>query len=150
MALLEVGIARSDLRHSSWTKVKFKEDFLNIYHFTLPFCQAFFKRWINNKLKSYIVIFTSYFLSYFVVPYYTHFNEKLWDHGGSNSLEKLWISNVKTERWLLCSEKQRVVGNRHVFVACQSDVVNKQLVSPLSWNNSFSKTSFGESYILTI
>ena len=37
----------------------------------------------------------------------------------------------------------------HVFVACQIDVVNKQLVSPLSCNNPLSET-LGESYILTI
>ena len=38
----------------------------------------------------------------------------------------------------------------HVFVVCQIDVVNKQLVSPLNWNNPLSETSLGESYILTI
>ena len=32
----------------------------------------------------------------------------------------------------------------------QIDVVNKQLISPLSQNNSLSETSLGESYILTI
>ena len=32
----------------------------------------------------------------------------------------------------------------------QIDVVNKQLVSWLSWNNPLSETSFDESYILTI
>ena len=37
-----------------------------------------------------------------------------------------------------------------VFVACQIDVLNKQLASPLSWNNPLSETSLGESYILTI
>ena len=38
----------------------------------------------------------------------------------------------------------------HVLVACQIDIVNKQLVSPFSWNNLLSETSLGESYILTI
>ena len=38
----------------------------------------------------------------------------------------------------------------HDFVACQIDVLNKQLVSPLSWNNPLSETLLGESYILTI
>ena len=46
--------------------------------------------------------------------------------------------------------KPRAIGNMHVFVACQIDVVNKQLVSPLSWNNLLSETSLDESYILTI
>ena len=38
----------------------------------------------------------------------------------------------------------------HVFVACQTDFVNKQFVSPLSWNNPLSETSLRELYILTI
>ena len=38
----------------------------------------------------------------------------------------------------------------HVFVACQIDVANEQLISPLSWNNSLSETSSGGSYIMTI
>ena len=46
--------------------------------------------------------------------------------------------------------KPRAVDNMHVFVACLTDAVNKQLVSPLSWNNPLSETSLGESYILTI
>ena len=33
---------------------------------------------------------------------------------------------------------------------CQIDVLNKQLVSPVSWNNLLSETSFGESYIMII
>ena len=37
-----------------------------------------------------------------------------------------------------------------VFLACQTDVLNKQLVSTLSWNNPLSETSLGESYIMTI
>ena len=38
----------------------------------------------------------------------------------------------------------------HVFLACQIDVLNKQLVSPLSWNNTLLETSLDETYILTI
>ena len=37
-----------------------------------------------------------------------------------------------------------------VFVASQIDVFNRQLVSPLSWNNPLWETSLDESYILTI
>ena len=33
----------------------------------------------------------------------------------------------------MSSGTPRVVGNMYVFVACQIDVVNKQLLSPLSW-----------------
>ena len=35
-------------------------------------------------------------------------------------------------------------------MACQIDVVNKQLVSSLSWNNLASEISRGKSYILMI
>ena len=38
----------------------------------------------------------------------------------------------------------------HVFVACQINVLNMQLASPLSWNNPLSETTLSESYILTI
>ena len=110
--LLDFGLTKSDLRLSSWPKVKFEEHFPNIFYFTLPFFQALFKRWISNKLKVILVTFTSYS----IVLYYTQFNETLWDHGGSNPLEKPWISNPKTERWLMSSVKSRVVGNMHVFM----------------------------------
>ena len=44
----------------------------------------------------------------------------------------------------------RAVGNMLAFVACQIDILNKQLISPLSGNNSLSETSLDGSYILTI
>ena len=122
----------------------FKEDFVNIFHFALPFFQALFKRWTNNKLKVILVTFTSYY----IVLYYTQFNKTVWDHGGNNSLETPWISNAKTEWWLMPSGKSRVLENMHVFVTCKIDVLNKQLVSPLSWNNPLSETSLDEWYIL--
>ena len=50
----------------------------------------------------------------------------------------------------LSSGKSGVVGNMHVFVAYQIDVLNKQFVSPISRNNQLPETSIGESYILTI
>ena len=52
-SFLEFDLAKSDLRLPSWPKVKFKEDFVNIFHFALPFFQALLKRWTNNKLKSH-------------------------------------------------------------------------------------------------
>ena len=51
---------------------------------------------------------------------------------------------------LMSSGKWRAVGSMHVFVACQIDVLNKQLVSPISWNNLLPETSLGESYVLMI
>ena len=47
------------------------------------------------------------------------------------------------------SGKSRVIGNMHVFVTCQIDVLSKQIVSPVR-NNPLSETSLDESYILTI
>ena len=44
----------------------------------------------------------------------------------------------------------RAVGNMLAFVACQIDILNKQLISPLSGNNPLSETSLDGSYILTI
>ena len=55
-----------------------------------------------------------------------------------------------TERWLISWGKPRAVGNMHVFMTCQIDVVNKQLASLLSWNDPLWETLLGESYILTI
>ena len=49
----------------------------------------------------------------------------------------------------MSSGKSRAVGNMDLFVACQIDVLNKQIVSPHSWNNPLSET-LDESYILTI
>ena len=46
--------------------------------------------------------------------------------------------------------KSRVLGNMYVSAGCEIDVLNKQLVSPLTWSNPLSETSLGESYILTI
>ena len=84
-ALLKFDLAKSDSRHSSdslkssWPKVKFKEYFQNIFHFTFLFLQALFKRWINNRLKVILVIFTLYFLLYSIVLYCTQFNETWWE-----------------------------------------------------------------------
>ena len=61
----------------------------------------------------------------------------------------------------MTSGKIRAVGNMHVFVPFQIDVINKQLVSPLWWDNlsshlrgqnplRLSETWLGESYILMI
>ena len=40
----------------------------------------------------------------------------------------------------MSSGKLRTVGNMRDFVNCQTDVVNKQFVSSLSWNNPLSET----------
>ena len=79
VSLIEFDFAKSNLRLSPWPKVKFKKDLLNIFHFTLSFFQALFKRCINDKLKVTLVIFTSYSIAL----YYIQFNETFLDHGGS-------------------------------------------------------------------
>ena len=38
----------------------------------------------------------------------------------------------------------------HFFMSCQIDVLNKKLVSSLSWNTPFLKIALSESYILMI
>ena len=60
-SLLEFDLAKADLRLPSWPKVKFKEDFLNIFHFTLPLFHALFKRWISIKIIVTLVWFTPYY-----------------------------------------------------------------------------------------
>ena len=40
-ALIEFGLAKSDIRQLPWLKEKFKDDFLTIFDFTLPFFKAF-------------------------------------------------------------------------------------------------------------
>ena len=102
----EFGLSKFDLRQSSWPKVNFEEDFLSIFDFTLSFFHGLFKRYVNNKLKVTQVISTLYFLPYRIVHYYTQFNKTLWDHSGSNPLEKAWTPNVKKERWFCIQEGQ--------------------------------------------
>ena len=92
-----------------------KDDFRNIFDFTLLFLQALFKRWVNNKLKVIQVIFTSYILLYSPLYYYTDFNKRLWDHGNNNPWEKSWTSNTKAEWWLVSSGRLRSIGNMHFF-----------------------------------
>ena len=78
MALLEFDQAKSHLGQSNWQKVKFKENFKNIFTFTLPFFQVLFKRWINSKIHVILVIFASYFLlhsvSLVILSWTEHFN----------------------------------------------------------------------------
>ena len=76
------------------------------------------------------MIFTSYFLSFYVVLYYTQFEvmvEAILKKKTEPPMPNTAITHV--------SGKPRAVDNMHVFVVCQIDVVNKQFVSPLSWNN---------------
>ena len=148
--LLEFGLVKSNLRQLSWPKEKFKEDFLNMFHFIFLFSLALFKRSINNKLTVILVTSASYFLSYSVILYCSQFSEGLWDHGGATLRNKSWTSNAKIKRRLIPSGKPRAVDDMDVFMVGQTDVVNKQLVSPLSWNNPLSETSVGKWYILII
>ena len=64
------------------------------------------------------VIFTSYFLKYSKVHYYTQLHKTLLDHGGSN------------DSYL--QENQEWYTTCTLSMTCQIDVVNKQLVPPLN------------------
>ena len=80
-AFPEFGLAKSDLRQSSWPKVKFKEDPLNIFHFTLAFFHALFKRCIISSLISpnlglhldLYVIFIYQLFSYYQISFFFFF-----------------------------------------------------------------------------
>ena len=42
----------------------------------------------------------------------------------------------------MSSGRPRAVSNMHFFVSCETDVVDDQLFSQISWNNPLSKTKF--------
>ena len=112
-ALLKFGQTKSDLRQPSWPKVKFKENFHTIFHFTLPFFQVLFKRWINNKLKFIIVIFTSYFVSYSIVLYYTILTKHFQIMVGAAIKKK--PGSLMPKQSNDSSVKPRAAGNKHVL-----------------------------------
>ena len=75
--------------------IEFQRRFLNIFEFSLSFFQAFFKRWVNNKLKldkSSLLHIFYYILYYTTIP--SLLNR---DDGDSNPYEKFWTSIAKTE-----------------------------------------------------
>ena len=125
-------------------KIEFQRRFLNIFEkkysqifIFFSFFQALFKRWVNNKLnldKSSLLHIFYYILYYTTIP--SLLNR---DDGDSNPYEKFWTSIAKTELWPITSGRPRAILNMHFFVLCQIDVENKQLFSPLSWNNPLPK-----------
>ena len=132
-ALLQFGLAKSDWRQSPWPKVKFKKDFLNIFHFTLPFSLALFKRWINNKLKSYTSnLYFIFSIIFYNTLLYSSLTKRFEIMMGAKEKKTL---DLQCQNRTMSSGKPRALSNMHVFVAYKIDVVNKQLVSPLSWNN---------------
>ena len=48
----------------------------------------------------------------------------------------------KRKRSLMSSVRPRAVLKMHIFVSCQTAVVNKQLFSQLSWNSPLLKRKF--------
>ena len=105
--------------------MKFKENFHTIFHFTLPFFQVLFKRWINNKLKFIIVIFTSYFVSYSIVLYYTIFTKHFEIMVGAAIKKK--PGSLMPKQSNDSSVKSRAAGNKHVFAACPIDAVKEDV-----------------------
>ena len=109
----------------------------DLFFLVLPGC---FKRWVNNKLKlheSSLLHIFYYILWCTVTANLTKRFDTMW-----KPLEKSWTSNAKTERWLMSSGRPRAVVKMHIFVSCQTDIVNKQLLAPLGWNNPLLKTKF--------
>ena len=88
------------------------------------------------------VIFTSYFLLYSIVHIISSLTKHLEIMLTAALRKNLGPLNIKTEQWFMSSERPRAVVNMHFFAYCQTDVVNKQLLSPLLWNNPLSKTKF--------
>ena len=113
------------------------------------FSQDLFKRWINNKLKVILVIFTSYFLSYSIVLCYKRFNKTLWDRVGA-TLTKYVVSPMPK-----LSDNSCLQENQEQCATCTFLCPIKLMLlwinnffSPLSWNNPLSEI-LGELYKLT-
>ena len=75
-ALFECSVAKCNLRLASWLKVKFKDNFLNLFDFTFVSFQALFTRCVSNKLTSLLHIFYNN-LKHPVVPSLTKLFEIL-------------------------------------------------------------------------
>ena len=105
------------------TENKVKVGLLNIFHSSLPCFQALFKWQINNKHKVIPVFIFSIFYSTLLYSVWRN-ALRSWR---SKPLEKPWISNSKTEQWLMSLGNKHVfeLVNMHVFVTCKIDVVNK-------------------------
>ena len=73
------------------TENKVEVDLLNIFHYNLPFFQAFLKWQINNKLKVILVFIFSMFYSTLLYSVWRNASNS-W---GSKPLEKPWTSNSK-------------------------------------------------------
>ena len=144
--LLEFDLAKCYLRLLPLPKVKLKEDFRNMFYFTLPFFQAFFKRSINNELKFILVNF----ISDSIVLYYTQFNKRLWDHSRRKTLGKTLDFRCKSRAMTHVFRKIKSSRQHALFCGLPNWCLYKQLVSPLSWNNPLSETSLDALYILTI
>ena len=110
------------------TKNEFQR-FQYIFDFTFSFFQALIKRWVNNKLNVIRVIFTSYFLLYSIVHYYTHFNKTLRDHVDSNTQENFELPIPKLNNDLCLQERPGTVPNMHFLVPCQIDAVKSTFSS---------------------
>ena len=128
----KVNNKKSHLPQSSWPKVNFRDDSRNIFGLFFSFFQTLFKKWKNNKLTVIRVFFTWCFLLHSIVHYYKRIDIMV-----TVTLRKNRIRTIFHVFWKIKS-----------FSNIQFCVVDKQLFSPLSWNNLLSKTSLGESSIL--
>ena len=83
-----------------------------------PYSFLFVFQWPPSPLSQ-----RTYFLNDPLLTLTKHFEVMM----GATLRKKVWTYNAKTERWLMFSGKARAIGNMHVFVLCQIDVVNNQL-----------------------
>ena len=93
-ALFKFGLSKSYVGQLPRPKLKFKDDFLNICESIIPLSMSFHK--IGKKQNNISVIFTSHFLQYSKVHYYTQFYKPLRGHRGSNRMEIFGSCNAKT------------------------------------------------------
>ena len=128
----KVNNKKSHLPQSSWPKVNFRDDSRNIFGLFFSFFQTLFKKWKNNKLTVIRDFFTWCFLLHSIVHYYKRIDIMV-----TVTLRKNQIRTIFHVFWRIKS-----------FSNIQFCVVDKQLFSPLSWNNLLSKTSLDESSIL--
>ena len=118
-----------------------KRQFPNYFWFHPPVLQGPFTRWVNNKVKwntshlSYIFSIT--FKTTLLYP----ISQKRFEIMVAATLRKnLGPPMPKRSNASYLQENQELQTKCTLSMTCQINVVNKQHVPPLKWNNPFSKT----------
>ena len=121
--------------------MKFKDDFQITFVFTVSFFQPLLKRWVTINLQLY----ESALLHIFII----FISTLLWPFK-QNALRSWWQWPLEKTLDLHVFRKTKSCRQHVFFAPCQTDVVNKQLFCPLSWNIPLPKTALGERYMLMI